>query len=107
MPRPVPIPFADAPTNPNKGDDAGADNTKPGPNAKSSLSTAAVDPQNADHTKGSKKTNEIVLNGILHKPFQYTPRLTVDTVEPPNNDTRSEKVNPEEAQRGSRALASR
>ena len=51
---------------PDVDDDADdrADNTKPGPDADSTLSAEALDPPDADHTKDSKKTNGIVLNGI-------------------------------------------
>jgi len=46
-----------------------ADNTKPGPDADSSLSAAAADASDADHPKDNKKANGIMLNGIQHSSF--------------------------------------
>lgn len=49
--------------------DDGPDDTKPGPDADSNLSAAVADASDPDHPKDSKKTNGIVLNGILHISF--------------------------------------
>lgn len=49
--------------------DDGPDDTKPGPDADSNLSAAVAEASDADHPKDSKKTNGIVLNGILHNSF--------------------------------------
>ena len=45
------------------------DDIKPGPGAESNLSVAVADASDADHPKDSKKTNGIVVNGILHNSF--------------------------------------
>jgi hypothetical protein len=48
-----------------------ADDTTADPDADHNLSAAAADAPDADHTKDSKKTNGIVLNGISHNSFLY------------------------------------